>query len=229
MLLSCPSCRATIPADDVHLPSGRAKCRACNAVFRLAGADAAEAPAIPRARAPRPKGIAEIPGAEGVAYERRWWGYQFLFMVFFCILWDGFLVFWYAMALSEGNLVMLAFPLLHLAAGIGITYYTVCGFVNRTVVRVDRDRLTVRHGPLPWPGNRDLPVASIRQLYTEMQTHRGKNGTTVSYRLSAVLDDGSSVKLLSGIDSAAVPRYLEQEIEDRIGIVNVPVVGELAF
>lgn len=229
MQLSCPSCRATIPADDVHLPSGRAKCRACDAVFRLAGGDPAVAAPAGRAPMPRPKGIVAVPGMQGVTYERRWWGYQFLFMVLFCAIWNGFLAVWYAIAWSEGVLTMLLFPLLHVAAGAGITYYTICGFVNRTTVHLDGERLTVRHGPLPWPGNRDIPVSSIRQLYTEQQVHRGKNGTHFTYRLSAVLDDGSSLKLLSGIDSADVPRYLEQELESRMGIVNVPVAGELAF
>lgn len=230
MQLTCPSCRGTIPADDVHLPSGRAKCRACDAVFRLAGGeDAALAPPPPRLRIPRPRGIEEMPAGQGVAYERRWFSFMFIFMIFFCAVWNGFLLFWYLTAWGAGMAVMLLFPLLHVAVGLGITYYTICGFVNRTRVTLDRDRLTVRHGPLPWPGNRDVPISRIRQLYTEQQVHSSRNGTHLTYRLSAVMDDGSSLKLLSGIDSAEVPRYLEQELESRMGIVNVPVAGELAF
>lgn len=228
MHLSCPSCRATIPADDVHLPSGRAKCRACNAVFRLAGSDAAAHPPS-RPRAPRPPEVVEAEGPYGVSYVRRWWGTKFVFLTAFSVVWMGFLVFWYAMALQGDDVVMLLFPLLHVAAGVGISYYTLCGYLNRTAVTIDRDRLTVRHGPLPWPGNRDLPVSRVRQLYCEMQTHRQKNGTSVSYRLSAVLDDGSSVGLLSGLGSPDVPRYLEQVLEERLRIANAPVTGELAF
>jgi hypothetical protein len=228
MQLSCPSCRSPIPAADVHLPSGRAKCRACDAVFRLAGGDAAAAAAPPRTPLPRPAALVELPGAAGVRYEHRWWSARYLFLVLFCVLWDGFLIVWYAIALGTGERAMILFPLIHVAAGIGITYYTICGFVNRSTVTLHADRLDVEHGPLPWPGNRSLPTGRIRQLYTEMQTHQGKHGTTHTFRLSAVMDDGSSVRLLSGIQDAAVPRYLEQELESRMGIVDVPVAGQLA-
>lgn len=227
MYLSCPSCRATIPADDVHLPSGRARCRACNAVFRLAGSEAAAPPPPPRA--PRPPEVTETAGPYGVSYVRRWWGRQFVFLTAFSVVWMGFLAIWYSIALRGDDVFMLLFPLLHLAAGVGITYYTICGYLNRTVVAIDRDRLTVRHGPLPWPGNRDLPISGIRQMYCEAQTHRTRNGTSLSYRLSAVLDDGSSIRLVSGLDSPDLPRYLEQVLEERLRIANAPVAGELSF
>lgn len=59
----------------------------------------------------------------------RWFQWTFVFLVFFCIAWDGFLLFWYGAALgigflgddAEPVLIMMLFPLLHVAVGTGLT------------------------------------------------------------------------------------------------------------
>ena len=48
MQIRCRACGKSIPADDVHLDSGLAKCRGCHAVFEFA-AQVKERPATPRA------------------------------------------------------------------------------------------------------------------------------------------------------------------------------------
>ena len=60
--------------------------------------------------------------SNGIEIVRRWFGPQVIFMTLFAVAWDVFLVFWYSMAGGSGNLMMLLFPLIHVAVGIGITY-----------------------------------------------------------------------------------------------------------
>lgn len=60
---------------------------------------------------------------------------------------------------------MLLIPILPLAISVGLTYFVVCTFFNRTVVSISHEFLEVKHGPLPWMGNRRIPVGEVAQLY----------------------------------------------------------------
>jgi len=188
---------------------------------------------------PMPERITREVLPSGLRLTWRWMSPAAYFLVFFCVFWDGFLVFWYATATSDVDwsqgaealagprLMMLLFPLLHVAAGIGITYFTVCKFVNRTVVDVSPRELVVRIEPLPWPGKRAVAPLQIAQIYREEVVRHGKNGTTITYQLSAALKDGKKLKLLSGLEAADQALYLEQEIERHLGIRDQPVAGEM--
>jgi hypothetical protein len=52
------------------------------------------------------------------------------------------------------------------------------GFFNKTVIDVGQSMLLVRHGPIPWPGNRRLSTADVTQLYCEEKTSRRRNCDT---------------------------------------------------
>jgi hypothetical protein len=249
MQIDCTQCGARVRAEDVNLDRLLAKCRACDAVFefgdRLApGPAPAESRALARRRAPVPKPerimVREEGGAgtlEPGAYrdaparggalviERRWYSPIYLFMAFFCVFWDGFLAFWYSIALgSNGPIVWLPvlFPILHVAAGVGLTYSTIAGFFNRTVLRVSDAGLEVRHGPLPWYGNRRIAADDLTQLFCEEVV--GSKGSK-NYYLSALRGDGSKLRLLT-VPSPDQALFIEQRVEERLGIADAEVGGE---
>jgi hypothetical protein len=190
-------------------------------------------------RAPLPEKMVREVLPNGVAFTYRWFGLQYLFLAFFCVIWNSFLFSWYTAAtsgvdwskgleaLQADRLSMLLFPIGHLAVGIGLTYYTICGFVNRTRVAVASRVITISHGPLPWRGNRTVPGSDVQQLYREEVVSRTKNGTRTSYQLSAIRKDNSKVKLLAGLAGADLALFLEQEIEQALGIRDQPVSGEM--
>jgi hypothetical protein len=122
---------------------------------------------------------------------------------------------------------MLVFPLLHLAVGVFLTYYTVAGIYNRTIITVGQGTLSIQHGPLPWPGSRVLQASEISQLYCEENTSRGRNGPQTSYRLSAVTSDNKKINLLTGFDSPDSARFLERQVEEWLGIRDRRVEGEM--
>jgi hypothetical protein len=229
MHLTCKSCRSVISADDVNLGNGLAKCRACNAVFRFDDDPAlAVGGTRPRERMKAPRSLAQETAGGRITFRHRWFSPKFLFLVFFCVVWDGFLVFWYTMAIAgDAPLVFKLFPLIHVTVGAGLTYYTIAGFVNTTTVTLDRGHLSVRYGPLPWPGKLDVDTGRFRQLYCEEKVSRGKNGVTYTYDLKAVMSDGERRKIVSGLDSPDVPLYLEQQMEEWLKIRDEPVPGEL--
>ena len=160
---------------------------------------------------------------------RRWFSCVFIFLAFFCVFWDGFLVFWYSIAFGAGApLIAKLFPILHLALGIGLTYFTLAGFVNRTTIEVASDELTIQHGPLPWFGNHRLPVDQLEQLYSRQVVNQGKNGRiSYSYKVNAVTREGKKITLLSGLTESDQALFVEQQLEQHLGIKDRPVPGEL--
>ncbi len=250
MKIDCPECCAHILAEDLDLPTSMAKCRNCNSVFSFA--EKMRAPpafGIPpqasrdKMRAPRPDGLQiqetgfnpaepgyrDAPHKGGsITVTRRWFAPQFIFFAFFCVAWDGFLFFWYSNVIGSPGpvpFIMAIFPIAHVAAGVGLTYYTIAGFLNSTTIRLDASSLTVRHAPLPWKGNHNVPREDIKQLYCEHEVSQGKNGPNHSYYLSAVLVNESKVRLASMPADQA--RYIEELLEERLGVVDMAVPGEV--
>src|SRR5262245_30407928 len=114
MHLTCKSCGQSIPAEDMNLDRLVAKCRSCNAVFGFAEdlGLPAEGKRRKREEVPLPEGITAEETGEGLALVRRWYSSKLIFLVFFCAIWDGFLIFWYSMALRPGvPLAMAIFPI----------------------------------------------------------------------------------------------------------------------
>jgi len=133
--LNCKTCGKPILADDINIKLAIAKGGACHAVFGFADQlGSHSAPASRRAEVPLPGGMKIDRWGPELTITRRWFSAVLLFLVFFCIAWDSFLVFWYTMAFrADAPWIMKVFPIVHVAVGVGLTYYTIAGFVNSTV------------------------------------------------------------------------------------------------
>ncbi len=217
----------------MDLGASRATCGKCGHEFAFG----LQSPRreVPRAAQPQPKSEPLLPQSRRFKIERsggqwtiRWrsWSPVHVFLAFFCTFWDGFLIFWYYLAFTEdGPLMMKVFPLLHVMVGVVLTYVVITSFLNRTIVHVSRDELVIRHGPLPWWGNRRLKVREIQQLYCNRSSME-QNSQWI-YQLSAIMRDGRKLKLLSGFTDPDEPRYLEKILEERMNIAPQPVSGEI--
>jgi hypothetical protein len=124
------------------------------------------------------------------------------------------------------------FPLLHVAMGVGLTYSTIAGFFNRTVVTLNDTTLEVWNGPVPWFGNVAIPVSAIEQLYC---THAGQNrawGKGLNlyqpplFTLNALLINGRKQLLLRAVDREEA-LYIEQQLEDWLEIEPAHVPGQV--
>jgi hypothetical protein len=236
----CRSCSRPVDADGINLDRMIAKCGACNAVFDFSSQirrDPAPSTALQRRRpaVPMPSNITvhrglagdldtyrSRGGAEPIVIVRRWFTPAYLGLLFFCIGWDAFLVFWYSIALRGGAWLMVVFPIAHVAIGVGLTYTTLAGLINRTWIAVQDGWLTVRHGPIPWRGNHRLRVEAVKQLFCE----QGKGKKGVSFGLFAVLDDGRKLPLVTSVETPDQALFLEQVLEDHLGIEDQEVGGE---
>jgi hypothetical protein len=219
--LVCPSCGAK---TRLNASGERAVCEYCGNERLL---NPENRPTL-RPEVARPEKVSIQNDAQSARLVQRWFSFKFIFLALFALFWDGFLIFWYGAALLAGaSWIMLVFPLVHLAVGIGITYYTIAGFINRTVVEVNRETLSVWFEPLPWFGKRKLSTAGVTQLYCKEKIVRHKNGYSIQYVLYAVTAANTQVKLLGGLDDSNTAIFLEQQLERWLKIEDRPVAGEI--
>lgn len=224
MQLNCQNCGREIPADNIHLDNMLAKCAACNAVFSFAD----NIGGTPRQiNIPTPQGI-EVDNIRGeLNITRRWFSWKYVAMAVFALFWNGFMIVWHAISLSGGVWFMSLFGLIHTGVGLWLIYYVLGGFLNSTRISIGLGGLQIRHGPIPFPGNKSVDVANIEQLYCKDRLHRGKNSQYYTYEVHLITKSGEHDKLLTGLDKEEHALYVEQEIERFLGIKNRPVQGAL--
>jgi hypothetical protein len=151
---------------------------------------------------------------------RRWFRWIALFLTVFCVLWDTVIISFFVALPAGGPLVARAFPLIHAAVGAALTYWTLALYVNSTVLRIADGRLTIRHRPLPWFRNHDLPVDSFKQLFVRRRTRRRKGREIHTYEVILDSEDDPYLKLLTGLPRRDQAEYIEWAIEDFLGIAN---------
>jgi len=229
--LDCKNCGAPIKAKNIDWDLAVARCEHCGAVFGLERSKTPDAwkEKIPqeRAKVPMPKNIEVREGNGILQISYRWFRPLFIFLLFFAVFWNGFMIVWHGISLFSGAWFMSIFGLLHTAVGIGIGYYVLVGFLNRTTIWVGQGRLVIQHHPLPWWGNRDLPASEIRQIYCKEKVHRSDSGTQYSYQVHAITANDSKEKLLGNLAETEQALYIEQELERHLGLQDRPVRGEL--
>ncbi len=228
MKLFCPACGSSIAAADIDLAQKSARCGKCSRQFSFDQRSALSSRGKTKTDdhselVPRPARMRVEKGSTYCTISWRWIGPAYFGMLVFCIAWDSFLIFWYRMTLTHpAPWIAIVFPIGHLAVGIGMTYATLAGLLNRTRIQMDAHEMQIRHFPIPWWGNRNLLVSQLSQLYCEC----GSRKDQVSYSLSAVLRDGRRLKLFS-VSSLADAKFLEQAIESYYHIAPRKVAGEV--
>ena len=232
MKLDCPKCDAEISAENMNLDRMVAKCSHCHSVFSFAdyfGHAASKA----RLDAPQPEKVQAENFGGALTLSWRWFNWTFLLLTVFAVFWNGIMFSFFGASLlsaSEGDFSM-AFPFLcfpHFWVGLALIYYVLTGYMNKTTLTVDHKQLAVRHGPLPWWGHKQIRTAEIVQLYTKQNISRSfrNNGWSGNFEVHAVMKQGKHQKLLSGLDSSEHVLFVEQAIEDYLGIADYPVRGE---
>lgn len=230
VVLVCPACGAK---TSVRSDEASVVCDYCgnNLILRpeLRQATHYAAAVQTRPAAPMPKNLSLAAAPDGFTLTRRWFSLGNIFLTIFVIIWDGFLLFWFGGVAAVGAPpIFFIFPLLHVAVGILLTYTVLAGYLNTTEIRLAGSLLSITHGPLPWPGNTQIPVTDLDQLYTREVVQHSENGSTTSYILCAVLKNGRALKLVKSLPDAETSLFIEQQIESSLGIQDRPVAGEIA-
>jgi hypothetical protein len=259
MQIECPQCGAAISAADVDLGLRVGKCQTCDQIVpvadqleRIADTHAGSPHSFTNTSGnspdhplvPQPASLLIEETGDSLEIRKRWFHPAVLFLVFFCLIWDGFLVVWYSIVLGFGvangppgliGLFFAVFPLGHVAIGVGLTYFCIASFLNTTTMIVREGSLSLRHGPLYWPGNLTLATDDIEQLYVKsiLGRHSTRHGDyshpgriSVAGRLMAVMSDNKEQVVWNSESDLAVLRCIEQRVELFLGIEPHAVAGE---
>jgi hypothetical protein len=107
-----------------------------------------------------------------------------------------------------------------------LMYSISAGIFNRTTIFVSRDRIKVRHGPLPWPGNSDIETRSIRQVFIKVKPARKRLHTAFlhsPYDVLASNGGGRPIRLVAGLNLTGLQAsFIERQIENFLGLKDAP-------
>jgi len=139
----------------------------------------------------------------------RWFSEICWGLLIFCILWDGFLVYFFTVGIEDPSV------LIALLLGLAVTYLTLALCFNRTSLSMNDIQLRVIHWPLPWIGNKVIAIEKISHLQCAPGiTITGVMGPYKTLaNIKAILSDGSECLLLRSLDKAdasLVQRQLER-------------------
>ena len=127
-----------------------------------------------------------------------------------------------------GDFQQLTIPALVLIfCALYIFYYSLARVLNTTFIHVTKEKISVRHGPLPFKRNLELKKDDVTQLYVARQ--KGVNKyylLVVTYQVNVILKNGSVITLVKGLDMLQQARFIENKIEDYLNITDVAVEGE---
>jgi hypothetical protein len=162
-------------------------------------------------------------GFKLVIKERPKWA---AFLSIFALLWNGFMVVWFTIAISSGQWAMALFGLIHGAVGLIVGYLALRGLLNRVELTVCRGALTTQHRPLPWFHPGPIEGDDIDQLFVEEdRSLRVNNRPVVRYALRVLKKSGGTRQLLI-VNELQQARYLEREVERAFGVEDRDMPNE---
>lgn len=155
--------------------------------------------------------------------QRRWFRWQFAWVAVVCLGFDASLLYSAGEVLGSGRAGEMLFTfLLSVTFVAGVNYVVLAELFNRTTIRVADGWLTIRHGPVPWPGAVDVAVSDLRQLYLRRHYRGSKRGESHTWEVHAETTDEASVELVRRLRDPAQAEYLEWAIEEHLGIEDDP-------
>ncbi len=131
---------------------------------------------------------------------------------------------WMFFALKRPGVLMFPVYLIPSIPGAALAYYGLVGLVSRSLITITPDVLTVKTRPLPWLAKKTVPKDTVEQLHVEQKVI--PNHDTKTYNLYVNLRDGRKVLLVADLTSHEQACFLEQIIEERLGIVDEAIDGE---
>lgn len=221
MKLDCPKCATKISEQDMNMERMVAKCTKCDWAFSFAN-EFSTISATPQAiKTPKPNNMQVFEKNGKLLMIWPWFDKSFALLTFLAVIWNvasltiiGSGLF----AVIQGNISGLLYLLLpNIWIGLGLIYYVLCGYINKTSVFIDDNTLTVEHGPLPLWGKKTLAIDDITHVHTKRLEHaKYEHAHLYSVYVNMLKDE--NVKLVSGLTNAEQASFIKQKIRYYLGI-----------
>lgn len=239
-VLECKHCHAPLPKDDLAMNNDVIVCEFCSTVHYMNPQDVS----YPEKSKRREKNKRSKPDKftlnrmpDGLEITYRWLGKQHKGLLFFAILWNAFIVFFTAIMFFAGfddsdidsPVAVLCFMIPFYAVGIGMAWYVLAGYLNRTNIRIRGNGIETNHAPIPMFGaaNKRIDRKHIAQIYCIRRVAYTSNDVPVYvYDVHYVKDGGDDYDLVKGVDSLNKAIFIEQQIEHLYRIEDAGVDDE---
>jgi hypothetical protein len=179
-----------------------------------------------------PKKVTVKEEPEGPLYTYRWRDWGFIILIPFGLVFAG-MPLWILFSLAGDYPWFFGlFILLFAGIGLGLTYWSLGKVINHSEIRLQNGYLSVRHRPLPWRYQSRIPVSEIKAIsqetyYTQSHDTNSGGGITIGVQMTfrnerraAMTSGGKWIVLIPKLELAAA-KFLEQEIETRLGLRQV--------
>ncbi len=210
--IECPSCSNTIPAKDMNINDKIAKCNECDSVFSFQEEITALV-ALPPAKQEviRPEGIDIFHYNDelDITMTQPQNVVEVLLAIFFPIFAFLFSAIFYK---ESGNMLFAVLP------------WTICLLLfyrlfnaskHKVYFSIDDQYMTIKWRPKKFNKDQQFNIEDIDQIYVRSTpTHHSV------YMIVNGLEGQKHLKLIPNMQSLSKARYLEQEIERQIGIVD---------
>lgn len=211
--INCPACDTEVSAANLSLPDKLGKCQACNAVFPIAKAIAAlQQPTKPVVQ--KPVGIDKFEFQDELDFKikKTYTGSIGLAgVIIFTFAVPLFLLLFY-----KGKVGM-AWPIIS-AALFGVSILEVTKRQKDEIdITINNYNLDIRFRPNNFSTDQSFAISEIDQLYVKPY---GDGKHFALYAIINELEGQKHVKLIGMLNSRAKAKYLEQEIENHLGIVD---------
>jgi len=219
--VNCPKCQANILGDGININDKIAKCDACGVVFSFQNEIA---------HLSQPQRIKqEIFRPEGIDI------FQFRNELDFTIqqpysITQGILgglgipfalIFLVAYLLKGGGLI---FPALFFSL---LSIYPIYSWINHSkrkiYVNIDKQSVNIKMKPKEITKDKSYDKTNIEQLYIKRNQATGHYDI---YMIANGLEGQKHIRLIPNLDSKSKARYMEQEIEKHLGIIDREVLEE---
>lgn len=183
--------------------------------------------------APESMDVAREGGA--LIIKRKWFNSSIYFVSLFAILWNGFMIVWNFIAISEGIIEMALFAILHDCAGLFLIYIVVVTLLNSTFITVRNGTLLVENRPIQGchaPKVFDTqPIRDIHCKRNVSVSSSENRGVNTSYDVRALDANRVETVIVDNLASLEEALFIEQELEIFLGlgqvIVDATAVGAI--
>lgn len=153
----------------------------------------------------------------------RWLSAKSVFALLAAALWNFYAIqMWLAPNSFVGLVAPAPFRISFATVGAILLYMALTTVVNWTRLTIDRDWLSIEHGPIPWPRPPRIRSTEVEQLYVKASRSELAEGAT-SFALHAMLRGGEEKELVSGLDEYSQASQLERRIELLLRIRDRPM------
>ena len=235
---SCKHCLAPLPEEALVKGDEVVICDYCSTVHYMKP-EPIEYPDKPKNQ---PKKKREKPDNfvitqldNGIDITYPWLGKQHRGLLFFAIIWNGFIAFFtvamFGAMFTEGafEFMILCFMLPFYAVGIGMAWYVLAGFLNSTSIHITEVGIATDYKPIPMLGATTNSVKrdDIDQIYCRRRVAYSSTDVPVHvYDLHYVTSSGDDTEFLKGLETLNKAVFIEQTIERIYKIGDRPVDGE---